>query len=88
KLPAEVLEFIVNNICEVNDLLSLALTSRTLYALIIPWHIDYRWISCRPGRTNLWRTLTTKSYLAARVRKLEVFHRYNTMDLEVIPSSL
>ncbi|KIJ35258.1 hypothetical protein M422DRAFT_102431, partial [Sphaerobolus stellatus SS14] len=70
KFPTELLKYIINDINEFSDLLSLALTSRALCVLIIPWHIDYRRISSNPARTNLWRTLNTKSYLAARVRSL------------------
>ncbi|KIJ37256.1 hypothetical protein M422DRAFT_104264, partial [Sphaerobolus stellatus SS14] len=70
-LPVELLEYIVNNIPNVSDLLSFALTSRAFCALIIPWHIEYRTISCHPGRTNLWKTLIRKPYLAARLQNLE-----------------
>ncbi|KIJ53607.1 hypothetical protein M422DRAFT_107211, partial [Sphaerobolus stellatus SS14] len=66
--PFELLEYIIHNIENVSDLLSFALTSRAFCALIIPWHIEYRWISCHHGRTNLWKTLCNKPYLATRIR--------------------
>ncbi|KIJ47436.1 hypothetical protein M422DRAFT_103287, partial [Sphaerobolus stellatus SS14] len=72
-LPAELLECILDEIDNVSDLLSLALTSRAFCELIIPWHIEYRWICCDVGRTDIWTTLSTKIHLAARLQSLEIF---------------
>ncbi|KIJ23306.1 hypothetical protein M422DRAFT_99802, partial [Sphaerobolus stellatus SS14] len=72
-LPPELIEDIVNNIGDVSDLLSLALTCRPFSKLIIPWHIEYRWISCGAGRKKLWRLLTKPS-LAARIQRLEILY--------------
>ncbi|KIJ29265.1 hypothetical protein M422DRAFT_98264, partial [Sphaerobolus stellatus SS14] len=69
-LPPELIEGIVNSIGDVSDLLSLALTCRIFSNLIIPWHIEYRWISCDAGRKNLWRILSTKPSLTARIQRL------------------
>ncbi|KIJ49096.1 hypothetical protein M422DRAFT_104209, partial [Sphaerobolus stellatus SS14] len=69
-LPQELLEYIVEDVGEVHDLLSLALTSRAFCHLIIPWHIEYRWISCDIERTNLWKILTEKPHLETRLQKL------------------
>ncbi|KIJ47356.1 hypothetical protein M422DRAFT_97445, partial [Sphaerobolus stellatus SS14] len=69
-LPAELLLYIINDIGDVCDLLSLALTNRGFCKLIIPWHIEYRWISSHMEIPNLLRTLSTKPHLAARIQKL------------------
>ncbi|KIJ37257.1 hypothetical protein M422DRAFT_260197 [Sphaerobolus stellatus SS14] len=84
-LPAELLEPILNDIANVNDLLSLALTSRAFCKLVIPWHIEYRWICCPWERTDIWIPLSTKPYLAARIQHLDIWH---SSELVVFPRSL
>ncbi|KIJ24921.1 hypothetical protein M422DRAFT_98664, partial [Sphaerobolus stellatus SS14] len=74
-IQVELLEKIVGYIDSVINLLSFALTCRELCVLIIPWHIEYRWISCHPGRTDIWKMLSIKPHLAARLQHLEI-HRH------------
>ncbi|KIJ29267.1 hypothetical protein M422DRAFT_269340 [Sphaerobolus stellatus SS14] len=82
----ELREYIVEGIDDVGDLLSLALTSRAFCALVIPWHIEYRWICCSPARKEIWSILSRKPSLAARLRNLELI---DEVEGEVfIPRSL
>ncbi|KIJ47927.1 hypothetical protein M422DRAFT_248509 [Sphaerobolus stellatus SS14] len=89
--PAELLVHIVEDVDDVADLLSLALTCRAFNTLIIPWHIDYRWISCRLSVdwTDIRKVLSilpTKPFLAARLRILELI--YDKDPIPVLPRSL
>ncbi|KIJ49101.1 hypothetical protein M422DRAFT_101157, partial [Sphaerobolus stellatus SS14] len=69
-LPPELLEDIINHVENVGDLLFMALTCRTLLEDIIPWHLEYRQISCDLGRRNVWQTLCNKPSLAYRLQNL------------------
>ncbi|KIJ49128.1 hypothetical protein M422DRAFT_161714, partial [Sphaerobolus stellatus SS14] len=71
-LPEEILQDTINDIDEVSELLSLALTCRSFCQVIIPWHIEHRWISCGSGRTNVWKILSSKPYLETRIQRVEI----------------
>ncbi|KIJ37258.1 hypothetical protein M422DRAFT_260198 [Sphaerobolus stellatus SS14] len=84
-LPAELREHVIDDVICVGDLLSLALTSRAFCELIVPWHLEYRWV-CGPWkRTDIWTALSTKPHLAARIQSLEV---WNTFEPDGFPRSL
>ncbi|KIJ49106.1 hypothetical protein M422DRAFT_99480, partial [Sphaerobolus stellatus SS14] len=64
----ELFEQIVDEVGKSNDLLSLALTCRAFYQVIIPWHLEYRRITCDVERTSVWKSLCDKPYLASRLQ--------------------
>ncbi|KIJ49102.1 hypothetical protein M422DRAFT_28106 [Sphaerobolus stellatus SS14] len=86
--PQEIFQCIVNEVDDVSDLLSLALTCRALCQVIVPWYIEYRWIYCASGRKDIWKILSNKPYLAARLRKLEIVIEKDDIAMPVIPKSL
>ncbi|KIJ48321.1 hypothetical protein M422DRAFT_106991, partial [Sphaerobolus stellatus SS14] len=71
-LPIETLESIIDNIDTCKDLLNLALTCSQLKDLIIPNHIEYRYIRCDPYRRSLWIKLIQKPLLASHIRYLDL----------------
>ncbi|KIJ47938.1 hypothetical protein M422DRAFT_28716 [Sphaerobolus stellatus SS14] len=89
--PADLIAHIVEDVDDVADLLSLALTCRAFGTLIIPWHIEYRWISCclSVDWTDIRKVLSilsTKPFLAARLRILELINDKD--QIPVLPRSL
>ncbi|KIJ26097.1 hypothetical protein M422DRAFT_192632 [Sphaerobolus stellatus SS14] len=84
-LAFELIEYIINSIGDVNDLLSLALTCRAFSALIIPWHIEYRWISCDFGRKSLWKTLSGKPFLVSRLQTLKHLFEHDFSQPAIMP---
>ncbi|GJJ12780.1 hypothetical protein Clacol_007025 [Clathrus columnatus] len=66
------------------DLLSLALTCRTLKNLIIPDHIEYRHIHCHIRREDVWEHLECRPRLTRGVRSLHLLTEYPT-DLIRLP---
>ncbi|KIJ44699.1 hypothetical protein M422DRAFT_132354, partial [Sphaerobolus stellatus SS14] len=71
-LPVETLESIIDNIDRCKDLLNLALTCSQLRDLIIPNHIEYRYIRCDPYRRSLWTKLIQQPRLASNIRILDL----------------
>ncbi|KIJ44679.1 hypothetical protein M422DRAFT_103830, partial [Sphaerobolus stellatus SS14] len=67
-LPIESLESIIDNIDTCKGLLYLALTCSQLKDLIIPNHIEYRYIRCDPYRRSLWIKLIQQPLLASHIR--------------------
>lgn len=67
----EIWEEIAFHVDSTRDLLSLALTSRTFNLLIIPYHLDYRYISCDLRQTYVWEHLFTHLHRTKGVRSLE-----------------
>ncbi|KAF9488956.1 hypothetical protein BDN71DRAFT_1351091, partial [Pleurotus eryngii] len=65
-LPPEIIDQIVFLVEKPRDLLALALTCRAVSEVIIPYHIDYRYI-LTPLRSNLWDHLITRRDLAIRI---------------------
>ncbi|KIJ49235.1 hypothetical protein M422DRAFT_101688, partial [Sphaerobolus stellatus SS14] len=55
--PVELLEGILDHIAEPQDLLSVALTTRAFYELIVPHHIEFRHIRSNIYRKGLWEWL-------------------------------
>ncbi|KIJ24920.1 hypothetical protein M422DRAFT_274195 [Sphaerobolus stellatus SS14] len=51
---------------------------------IVGYIDSYQWISCHPGRTDIWKMLSIKPHLAARLQRLEI-HRHEDFAL---PKSL
>ena len=72
-LPYETVDAIVFHVEGTRDLLSLALTCRTLADVVCPRHIQFRLIRCRVVAAHcLWNTLAKDRSLARNVRTLEI----------------
>lgn len=75
-LPDELLDNVVSEIELPSDLLHLALVSSRFSNLIIPRHLQYRWIRCpslhSTNDLDLWKTLAYNRSLAGNVRYLGV----------------
>ncbi|KIJ29235.1 hypothetical protein M422DRAFT_269421 [Sphaerobolus stellatus SS14] len=71
--PPEILDLISSFIDIPSELLSLASTCKILYDVIVPYHLQYRYIRCDAvRRPELWHTFSCKPHLAARIRCLEL----------------
>ncbi|KIJ30099.1 hypothetical protein M422DRAFT_105087, partial [Sphaerobolus stellatus SS14] len=68
QLPFDILEEIVSQIDHPRDLISFAQISRKLPDLIVPDHIQYRYICDDSNRTKLWNYLALHRNLVARIR--------------------
>jgi len=68
----DVLEHIVSFVDSPQDLLSLAMASKQLESLIIPYHLHLRRIRCDPVMVSLWLTLSNKPAFCQRIRYLEL----------------
>ncbi|KIJ45867.1 hypothetical protein M422DRAFT_250650 [Sphaerobolus stellatus SS14] len=71
-LPLELTDSVLQNVSSPVDLVSFALTKRSLYKEIIPWHLAFRHIRCDPRRHYLWKWLAQNKVYASRVRVLEL----------------
>ncbi|GJJ12816.1 hypothetical protein Clacol_007061 [Clathrus columnatus] len=56
------------------DLLSLALTCQAFKELVIPDHLEYRYICCDLRRLDVWRFLESRPRLAKGVQTLELVY--------------
>lgn len=83
--PNEILDMIAFHIDNRKDLLSLALTCQRLRDIVLPRHLEYRFIQCRPSSERLWRHLIAHPLLACNVRRLHIIDEMSK-DVEVIPS--
>ncbi|KIJ35173.1 hypothetical protein M422DRAFT_100027, partial [Sphaerobolus stellatus SS14] len=70
KLPLELVQEIIGNIDKPTDLFTLALTCKSLSNLVIPDHLDYRFIQCSPADTPVWQHLIKQPHLSRRVQNI------------------
>lgn len=70
--PLDLIEQIIFQVVDPFDLFSLALSSKQLYALIVPSQLDFRTIRCDPRRGRLWTYLREQPRLTSRIRSLEL----------------
>lgn len=78
--PPEILDKIVSHIDRPSHLLHLALTSRAMYQLIIPEHIEFRVIRSKSDCTFLWEKMAafparTSNIVLEIVRGMRVYYR-------------
>ncbi|KAL0957838.1 hypothetical protein HGRIS_000023 [Hohenbuehelia grisea] len=85
--PTEILDTIVFHIDEPKDLLSLALSCRRLRDVVIPRHLDYRFIRCKLSSIRVWNHLIVHRSLARNVRRLEILDERSAKP-EIIPSNI
>ncbi|KIJ27589.1 hypothetical protein M422DRAFT_271194 [Sphaerobolus stellatus SS14] len=71
-LSDELLELILGYIDDPKDVYSAGLTSKVLYKIAIPFHLQLRRIRCDQWNENLWRQFLNQNILAANVRWLEI----------------
>ncbi|CAA7261821.1 unnamed protein product [Cyclocybe aegerita] len=70
-LPSDALEQIIAHVDEYSDVLSVALSSKELYEVAVPLHLQYRDIRSRLNNPALWTWLSRLDDLrAARIRSL------------------
>jgi len=83
--PLDTLELIFLYVDEPKDLLSIALTCKSLNDLVIPHHIQFRHIRCDYRRLNLWKALAVRPGYGARVRKIEIIQETgNTANVKPV----
>lgn len=89
--PPELLDEITSHIALPSDLLSLALTSKTLHAIVIPKQLEFREVCCELRRLSLWKALAEHPGLTCRILSLKVqngsFVPYSRTPV-VVPRSL
>ncbi|KAJ6604043.1 hypothetical protein B0H10DRAFT_2229469 [Mycena sp. CBHHK59/15] len=70
--PPELVNHTVSFIPRPRDLLSLALTAKSLHGIIIPQHLEFRVVCCDARRAALWKALAAQPGLASRFHTLEI----------------
>jgi len=83
--PNEILDMIAFHIDGRRDLLALALTCRRLRDIVLPRHLEYRDIHCKPSSDKVWRHLIAHPLLACQVRRLHILDN-RSREPEIIPS--
>lgn len=83
--PNEILDMIAFHIDSRKDLLSLALTCQRLRDIVLPRHLEYRFIQCRPSSEKVWRHLIAHPLLARNVRRLHIIDE-RSKEQELIPA--
>lgn len=83
--PNEILDMIAFHIDSRKDLLALALTCQRLRDVVLPRHLEYRVIHCKPSSEKVWRHLITHPLLACNVRRLQIMDE-RSHDPELIPT--
>jgi hypothetical protein len=70
-LPPELTQQVLSSISAPSDLLSLALTTKFLKSLIIPFHIEYRIVKAETSLVSpLWIHLSNNPHLTCNIRVL------------------
>lgn len=70
------------------DLLSLALTCHTFKELVIPNHLEYRYINCDIRRKDIWQLLNSRPRLAKGIRSLRLRAEPSALDKPQLPRIL
>jgi len=83
--PNEILDMMVFHVDSRKDLLALALTCKRLCDIVLPRHLEYRVIHCKPSSIKVWRHLIAHPLLACNVRHLQVMDD-RSRDAEIVPS--
>ncbi|KAG6817124.1 hypothetical protein H0H87_012315 [Tephrocybe sp. NHM501043] len=87
-LPHEILDDILSELDEVNDLLSLAFTSRRNANVIIPQHTQYRNIRIRTPMPAMWAHLAQRADLTRNIRRVELCTRQDHTASDRFPFTL
>jgi len=86
RIPLELFEAIILDVDSPGDLLSLALACRTLHTLIVPNHVDFRFIQCTPGRKKLWSFLGENPRYASRIREIKLINEFFAKPSPKVPT--
>lgn len=84
-LSIELIEHILLQLTRPSDLLSLALTERSLYSIIIPHFLDYCRLVFPIERADVWEHLNGRPLFCSRVRHLELWSRHHFLNPSQIP---
>ncbi|KAG8928536.1 hypothetical protein FRC01_005786 [Tulasnella sp. 417] len=71
--PPELLDHLISYISNPSDLLSLALTSSTFRAIVIPFHLHYRTIRCVTDDSEMWNHLLESQRRLQHVHALQLY---------------
>ncbi|KAF8508620.1 hypothetical protein BU17DRAFT_30149, partial [Hysterangium stoloniferum] len=77
QLPQEIVEFIVLNIINASDLLSLGLTCQIFSHFIFPRHLKYHTVSAPINHSSIWQHLIRSPACCLYIRKIEVLDDNN-----------
>lgn len=69
-LPPELLLEIVHYADTLHDILSLSLTTRALYNVLVPTHTEYFEIRCTVDKVSFWKHLQEHPRLCKHIRRL------------------
>ncbi|KAG6811230.1 hypothetical protein H0H92_008447 [Tricholoma furcatifolium] len=87
-LPHEVLDQILCELDRVEDLLSLAFTSRANASLVIPSHSEYRQIRVRTSMPAMWAHLASRADLARNIHQVQLCARQDYTAPDRFPVTL
>ncbi|KAG6906928.1 hypothetical protein DXG01_011354 [Tephrocybe rancida] len=87
-LPREILNEILSELDQINDLLSLAFTSRANADLVIPEHTEYRRIRTRTPMPAMWAHLAQRADLARNIREVQLCARQDYTAPDRFPVTL
>ncbi|KAF8525609.1 hypothetical protein BU17DRAFT_62749 [Hysterangium stoloniferum] len=82
--PYELQDAIASFVDHPEDLLSLALTCRRLYTVIVPDHLEFRHVRCDFNKLYVWEALLSRPRLAAGLRSLVLLNN-SSSRAEIIP---
>lgn len=72
--PPELIDYICYFLLRPQDILAFALTSKQVYSVAVPHHINSRHLRCDFRRIRTWRTLANNPALASRFAILEIIN--------------
>jgi len=87
-LARETLEEIISYIDSHQDLISLALVSPALKAIIIPRHSQYRVIRIREDMPHLWAHLAQRADLARTIKVVHLYEEFDFSSPQIYPTTL
>ncbi|KIK56017.1 hypothetical protein GYMLUDRAFT_47470, partial [Collybiopsis luxurians FD-317 M1] len=85
QLPLEILDSIFSDLDSHSDLISLALSSKDQYHLIVPRHSDYRVLRIRHWLPGLWAHLAKCADLARNLREVYICQKTEQAIVERYP---
>ena len=80
--PPETIDHICYFIQRPRDILAFALTSKQIYSVAIPDHIDFRHLCCDFRRIHVWRKLAACPALASRFAALDIITENDEDELD------
>jgi hypothetical protein len=84
----EILDHILSFVANPKDILSLGSTTKKIYGVAIPDHIEFRHLRCDVRRLSVWAKLAKLPALASRFVSLEVVVENDTDFSPIVPTCL